>query len=86
MAGGGGLSERSIISPVKVARFSFLTYNAGGDGDNVWPFVLRDDKLHYDCSKLDQWQMVFDHGTAKGMYLHFKMQETENDDERHRGN
>ena len=44
----------------------FLTYNAGGDGDNVWPFVLRDDKLHYDCSKLDQWQMVFDHGTAKG--------------------
>ncbi|MCR9294214.1 MAG: DUF5060 domain-containing protein, partial [bacterium] len=60
--------------------FSFLTYNAGGDGDNVWPFIQRDDKLHYDCSKLDQWGVVFDHGTAKGMYLHFKMQETENDD------
>ena len=62
--------------------FSFLTYNAGGDGDNVWPFVQREDKLHYDCSKLDQWGTVFDHGTAKGMYLHFKMQETENDDHR----
>lgn len=62
--------------------FSFLTYNAGGDGDNVWPFVQRKDKLHYDCSKLDQWGTVFDHGTAKGMYLHFKMQETENDDHR----
>ncbi|MCA8989750.1 MAG: DUF5060 domain-containing protein, partial [Planctomycetaceae bacterium] len=60
--------------------FSFLTYNAGGDGDNVWPFVQREDKLHYDCSKLDQWGIVFDHGTQKGMYLHFKMQETENDD------
>ena len=60
--------------------FSFLTYNAGGDGDNVWPFVSRNDKLHYDCSKLDQWGVVFDHGTARGMYLHFKMQETENDD------
>ncbi|MCR9199976.1 MAG: DUF5060 domain-containing protein [Planctomycetaceae bacterium] len=60
--------------------FSFLTYNAGGDGDNVWPFIQREDKLHYDCSKLDQWGLVFDHGTAKGMYLHFKMQETENDD------
>lgn len=60
--------------------FSFLTYNAGGDGDNVWPFVSRNDKLHYDCSKLDQWGVVFDHGTAQGMYLHFKLQETENDD------
>ena len=60
--------------------FSFLTYNAGGDDDNVWPFIDRNDKLHYDCSKLDQWGIVFDHGTARGMYLHFKMQETENDD------
>ncbi|MBM4017183.1 MAG: DUF5060 domain-containing protein [Planctomycetes bacterium] len=59
---------------------SFLTYNAGGDGDNVWPFVAPDDKFHYDCSKLDQWQIVFDHAQAVGLYLHFKMQETENDD------
>lgn len=67
--------------------FSFLTYNAGGDGDNVWPFIDRDDKFHYDCSKLDQWGIVFDHGTQLGHYLHFKMQETENDDHtRGRGN
>ena len=59
---------------------SFLTYNAGGDGDDVWPFADRDDKLHYDCSKLDQWQIVVDHATSLGLYLHFKMQETENDD------
>lgn len=62
--------------------FSFLTYNAGGDGDNVWPFVARGEPLHYDCSKLDQWGIVFDHATHRGMYLHFKMQETENDDTR----
>ncbi|HWH71725.1 MAG TPA: DUF5060 domain-containing protein [Candidatus Sulfotelmatobacter sp.] len=60
--------------------FSFLTYNAGGDGDDVWPFISRDDKLHYDCSKLEQWQMVFDHATRLGLYCHFKTQETENDD------
>ena len=59
---------------------SFLPYNAGGDGDNVWPFVDRDDKFHYDVSKLDQWQIVFDHAQAKGIYLHFKLQEQENDD------
>jgi hypothetical protein len=61
---------------------SFLTYNGGGDGDDVWPFVSRDDKLHYDCSKLDQWQIVFDHAQALGLFLHFKTQETENDDRR----
>lgn len=61
---------------------SFLPYNAGGDGDNVWPFVSRNDKLHYDCSKLGQWQIVFDHATTQGLHLHFKLQENELDDNR----
>ena len=65
-----------------VNAFSFLTYNAAGDGDNVWPFVQRDAKLHYDCSKLDQWGVVFDHATKLGLYLHFKLQENESDDQR----
>lgn len=84
--GKGLIGAINYLSGKGCNAFSFLTYNAGGDGDNVWPFIHRDDKLHYDCSKLDQWGIVFDHGTAKGMYLHFKMQETENDDHRrHRG-
>ena len=65
--------------------FSFLPYNAGGDGDNVWPFTSRNDKFHYDCSKLDQWGIVFDHATSLGHYLHFKLQETEIDDNRRGG-
>ena len=84
--GRGLIGAINYLSGKGCNAFSFLTYNAGGDGDNVWPFIHRDDKLHYDCSKLDQWGIVFDHGTAKGMYLHFKMQETENDDhKRHKG-
>jgi len=59
---------------------SFLPYNAGGDGDNVWPFVEREQPLHYDCSKLDQWGLLFDHAATRGLFLHFKLQETENDD------
>ena len=78
--GKGLIGAINYLSGKGCNAFSFLTYNAGGDGDNVWPFIERNDKLHYDCSKLDQWSIVFDHGTAKGMYLHFKMQETENDD------
>ena len=78
--GKGLIGAINYLSSKGCNAFSFLTYNAGGDGDNVWPFIQRQDKLHYDCSKLDQWGIIFDHGTAKGMYLHFKMQETENDD------
>lgn len=78
--GKGLIGAINYLSAKGCNAFSFLTYNAGGDGDNVWPFIDRDDKLHYDCSKLDQWGTIFDHGTARGMYLHFKMQETENDD------
>lgn len=80
--GKGLIGAVNYLSNKGCNAFSFLTYNAGGDGDNVWPFVSRNDKLHYDCSKLDQWGVVFDHGTARGMYLHFKMQETENDDQK----
>lgn len=78
--GKGLIGAVNYLSGNGCNAFSFLTYNAGGDGDSVWPFIHRDDKLHYDCSKLDQWGIVFDHATTLGMYLHFKMQETENDD------
>jgi hypothetical protein len=80
--GQGLVGAINYLSAKGVNAMSFLTYNAGGDGDNVWPFVARDDKLHYDVSKLDQWQIVFDHAQRRGLYLHFKLQETENDDRR----
>jgi Domain of unknown function (DUF5060)/Putative collagen-binding domain of a collagenase len=80
--GRGLVGALDYLASRGVNAFSFLTYNAGGDGDNVWPFVARDARLHYDASKLDQWQVVFDHAQSLGLFLHFKTQETENDDER----
>ena len=80
--GKGLIGALNYLAGKGVNAFSFLTYNAAGDGDNVWPFIERDDKLNYDCSKLDQWGVVFDHATALGLYLHFKMQENEMDDDR----
>ena len=79
--GKGLVGALNYLASRGVNAFSFLTYNAGGDGDNVWPFVERDLKLHYDCSKLDQWQVVFDHAQSLGLFLHFKTQETEMDDQ-----
>ena len=80
--GKGMIGALNYLAGKGANAFSFLTYNAGGDGDNVWPFVSRNDKLHWDCSKLDQWGVVFDHATAQGLYLHFKLQEQEMDDDR----
>ncbi len=80
--GQGLIGALNYLSAKGVNAVSFLTYNAGGDGNNIWPFVERDAKLHYDCSKLDQWGIVLDHATAKGLYLHFKLQENEIDDNR----
>ena len=39
----------------------FLTQNVGGDGDDVWPWIDRHTHDRYDCSKLDQWNIVFAH-------------------------
>lgn len=80
--GKGLVGALNYLAGTGCNAFSFLTYNAGGDGDNVWPFVGRDAKCHYDCSKLDQWCIVFDHATTLGLFCHFKLQETENDDHR----
>jgi hypothetical protein len=80
--GKGLIGALNYLADKGLNTFSFLPYNAGGDGDNVWPFVARDRKLHYDCSKLDQWGLVFDHATALGLHLHFKLQENEIDDNR----
>ena len=80
--GKGLIGAVNYLAEKGVNAMSFLTYNAGGDGDNVWPFVSRNEKMNYDCSKLDQWGIVFSHATNRGIYLHFKLQENEIDDNR----
>lgn len=72
--------------------FSFLTMSVMGDGKDVWPWNASNNnaldgnsgtdaqnRLRYDVSKLAQWEILFTHADTKGMYLHFKTQETEND-------
>jgi hypothetical protein len=58
--------------------FSFLTMNIGGDDQNVFPYIDYDTYDRFDCSKLDQWEVVFEHADKLGMFLHFKMMEQEN--------
>jgi len=45
------------------------------------PHQWEDLTIHdrFDISKMDQWEQIFSYGDLKGMFLHFKTQETEND-------
>ncbi len=58
--------------------FSFLTMNIEGDDRNVFPYTEYTERYRMDCSKLDQWAIVLEHGNNIGMYLHFKTSEAEN--------
>ena len=58
----------------------FITYNIdGGDGKDVWPWISPNEKYRFDCSKLDQWEIVFSHMDKLGLMLHIITQEQEND-------
>lgn len=57
----------------------FLSMNVNGDGREVYPWTSYTERYRYDCSKLDQWEIVFSHMTKKGILLHLFTQETEND-------
>ena len=78
--GKGMVGALNYLAGKGINSFYFLTMNINGDGKDVWPFLKHDDVTRFDCSKLDQWEMVFDYADDElGMMLHAVLQETENE-------
>lgn len=78
--GKGIIGALNYLSSKGVNSVYFLTYNIdGGDGKDVWPWTSPTEKLRFDCSKLDQWEIVFSHMDSRGIMLHVITQEQEND-------
>lgn len=78
--GKGILGALNYLASKGMNSVYFLTYNIdGGDGKDVWPWATPTDKSRFDCSKLDQWDIVFSHMDKLGLMLHVVTQETEND-------
>jgi len=77
--GKGILGALNYLASKKMNSVYFLTMNVKGDGDDVWPWISRDERQRFDCSKLDQWNFVFDHMDRLGVMLHVVHQEQEND-------
>jgi hypothetical protein len=90
--GKGLIGAVNYLASQGMNAFSFLTMNVNGDGGDVWPWAAANheevdgndntdiqNRMRYDVSKLEQWEILFTHADSLGMFLHFKTQETEND-------
>ncbi len=76
--GKGLIGAINYLASEGLNAFSFLTMNIMGDDRNVFPYIDYDTYDRMDVSKLDQWEIIFEHGQRMGMFLHFKTQEAEN--------
>ncbi len=77
--GKGIIGALNYLSSQGVNSIYFLTQNVNGDGDDVWPWIAPDDFTRFDVSKLEQWEIVFEHADNLGIQLHVVTAETEND-------
>ena len=69
----------NYLAAKKMNSLYFLTMNVGGDGDDVFPWTSKVERLRFDVSKLDQWEIVFEHMDRLGIHLHVITQEQETD-------
>lgn len=83
--GKGIIGALNYLSSKNVNSIYFLLMNIGGDGKDVFPWTgspvpegsPENDNLHYDISKLNQWETVFEHAQKKGIALHAVFNEAE---------
>ncbi len=83
--GRGLIGAINYLAAQHVNSIYLLTHNIGGDGKDVWPWAgspnpkghPENDNLHYDISKLTQWETVFAHAQRRGLFLHCVLNEAE---------
>lgn len=76
--GKGIIGALNYLQSEGMNAFSFIPMNIAGDDRNVFPYIDYYTWDRMDVSKLDQWEIVFEHADRLGLFLHFKTQEAEN--------
>ncbi len=69
----------NYLADMGMTSIYFLTMNINGDGKDVWPYTSYTERERFDVSKLEQWNLLFNHMQSKGLALHVVTQETENE-------
>lgn len=77
--GKGIIGALNYLASQGVNSQYMLTMNIQGDGKDVWPYADHNERTRFDCSKLAQWNIVFNHMDQLGMMIHLVLQETENE-------
>ncbi len=77
--GKGLIGAINYLASEGMNAFSFLPLNINGDDKNVFPYLDYDERYRMDVSRLDQWEVIFEHADRLGMFIHFKTLETENE-------
>jgi len=77
--GKGMIGALNYLQSAGVNSVYMLTMNIIGDGKDVWPYTDYNERYRFDCSKLDQWEIVFEHMESLGIMAHYVLQETENE-------
>ena len=77
--GKGLIGALNYLASTGMNAVYFLTLNIDGDGKDVWPYLNHTHRDRFDCSKLDQWEIVFQHMSRLGLLMHVVTQETENE-------
>ncbi len=77
--GKGIIGALNYLASQGVNSQYMLTMNIMGDGKDVWPYSDYNERTRFDCSKLDQWEIVFNHMERRGIMMHLVLQETENE-------
>ena len=79
--GKGIIGAMNYLTEKGLNVFSFLTMNIDGDDRNVFPYLSKEqeNRTRIDVSKTAQWEVVMEHADKLGLFMHFKLQEYEND-------
>lgn len=82
------LGAIKYLSDQGMNAFSTLSFNLNGDDKNIFPHLALkagaskwSDVHHtrFDVSKMAQWENIFEYADKKGVYIHIKLTETENE-------
>ncbi|MEM9066000.1 MAG: GC-type dockerin domain-anchored protein [Planctomycetota bacterium] len=84
--GRGIIGAINYLASTGVNSIYFLPMNIGGDAQDTWPYGdpaidgggnINNNNFAFDITKLAQWEIVFNHAQAKGLLLHFVLNEAE---------
>ncbi|HPR88906.1 MAG TPA: DUF5060 domain-containing protein [bacterium] len=76
--GKGAIGALNYLAAQGLNGLSVLTLDMTGANGQVFPYTGREERLRFDISRLDQWEIVMEHANSLGLVLQLRTQEGAN--------